>query len=312
MEKRTRGKKLPNNFVKTAILLYLVDSEKSASEIRDYLKFVHNIKEPRGVRLHLTKLYDDGYLDKKVKKGIAGYYTWKESVESFQKIISFLSTHSQLIRQVEIQNIKYRDYDSEYLEEDEMPIQFKYGRGNEMQYLSKLTDLTQPFDTSRFWYDTEYTRKFLNKKTLRYCLNIAYQKCKTDEKVLEDFKEYGGKLKKDRFRYNCFHRYNDDSLVAMMFHSYTLVAHMVNLEKNYQEYMIGPNEGSEFIFRMVLTDLHYREYPGLEMEYFWKKEFIERKTKDGKFDGLDMHFSCSLGDIAEEIIEDKHPEGLML
>ena len=43
-----------------------------------------------------------------------------------------------------------------------------------------------------------------------------------------------------------------------------------------------------------------------------KKYLLNKKTKDGKFDGLDMHFSCSLGDIAEEIIEDKHPEGLML
>ena len=87
---------------------------------------------------------------------------------------------------------------------------------------------------------------------------------------------------------------------------------MVNLENNYQEYVIGPNAGDEFIFRMVLTDLFYREYPALEMEYFRKIKFIERKTKNGKFDGLDMHFSCSLGDIAEEIMEEKHPEGLML
>ncbi|MDH5431652.1 MAG: winged helix-turn-helix domain-containing protein [Nitrosopumilus sp.] len=324
MEKRNRGEKLPNNFVKTAILLYLTDSEKSASEIRDYLKVIHNIKEPKGVRVHLAKLYDEGYLDKKVKKGIGSYYTWKESVESFQKIISFLSTHSQLIRQVEIQNLKYRDYNSVKVklkskwqrklktEELEMPYPFKYGRGHEMRYLSKLSDLTQPFDTSRFWYNTEYTRKFLNKKTLRYCIHIAYQKCKNDEKVLEKYKEYGAKLRKYRFRHNCFYQYNDDSLVAMMFHSYTLVSHMVNLEQNYRQYMIGSNAGDEFIFRMVMTDLFYREYPALEMEYFKKVEFIERRLKNGKFDGLDMHFSCSLGDIAEEIMKEKHPEGLML
>ena len=69
MEKRGRGDKLPNNFVKTAILLHLADSERSASEIRDYLKLVHNIKEPKGVRVHLAKLYDEEYLDKKVKRG---------------------------------------------------------------------------------------------------------------------------------------------------------------------------------------------------------------------------------------------------
>ena len=245
-------------------------------------------------------------------------------MESFQKILSFLSTNSRLIREVEIQNIKYRDHHSVKVElkpsaqkklgveELEMPYPFKFGRGNEMRYLSKLTDLSHPFDTSRFWYNTEYTRKFLNKKTLRYCLNIAYQKCKNDEKVLKKYREYGGKLTKSRFHHNCFHRYNDDSVIAMMFHSYTLVAHMVNLEKNYRQYIIGPNAGDEFIFRMVLTDLFYREYPALEMEYFRKIEFIERNTKDGKFDGLDMHFSCSLGEISEEIMEEKHPEGLML
>ena len=68
MEKRGRGGKLPNNFVKTAILIYLTDWQRSASEIRDYLKLVHNIKEPRGVRLHLAKLYDEGYLEKKGRK----------------------------------------------------------------------------------------------------------------------------------------------------------------------------------------------------------------------------------------------------
>ena len=217
MEKRGRGEKLPNNFVKTAILLYLADSKRSASEIRDYLKIVHNVKEPKGVRVHLAKLYDEEYLDKKVKRGIGSYYTWKETVESFQKIISFLSTNSQLIRMVEIENIKFRDYNSEHLEEDEMPIQFKFGRGNEMRYLSKLTNLEHPFDTSRFWYNTEYTRKFINKKTLRYCINMAYKKCKSDGKVLQQYKEWRGRLTKWRFRYDCFYKYNDESLVAMMF-----------------------------------------------------------------------------------------------
>lgn len=326
MEKRSRGDKLPNNFVKTAILLYLSDSERSASEIRDYLKLVHNIKEPKGVRVHLAKLYDEEYLDKKVKRGIGSYYTWKESVESFQKIISFLSSNSKLIRMVEIQNMKFRDFGpvkfelksswQKTLDEEEleMPQPFRMGMLNEMQYLSKLSDLSQSFDTSRFWYNTEYTRKFLNKKTLKYCINNAFQKCRNDEKILEEYKEYkqvGINLTKKRFRFNCFCNYNDDSLVAMMFHSYTLVSHMVNLDKNYRQYMMEPMPNNESIFRMVLTDLFYREYPALENEYFRKSKFIERKTRDGKFNGLDMHFSCSLGEIAEEIIEEKYPLGVM-
>lgn len=144
MVRRGRGKKFPTGFVKVAIMLFLRDigkpsiaiysgpklkkidpvypaSSKSTSQIIDYLRKTFGISEPRGIRLHLGQLYSDNLLDKETKIGIETIWQWKRGFESFRKIVNFIQSNHDLVKDI-VEFNPIRDIQDSLSEEDRIRI----------------------------------------------------------------------------------------------------------------------------------------------------------------------------------------------
>jgi len=303
-DRRNPGDKFPKNFVKIAILRYVSDVERSATEIYDYMEVVFNVKETRGIRGHLSWLVDDNYLEKRVKSGIGSYFKWKKTLESFKKIVLFLETNDLSLRKVEIQNAKFIDFDSvkvkvpkrlqKKLKTKELKFPYHLPIGSEMNYLDTLSNFEKPIDIARYWYNTEYTESFLNKKTIAHFLNKSYKLFLKDKEVQSHSKQYHFKMDKHYFRHITFFKYDDEVIVTLLHYSPSLVLHMIDLDNKYKKYAKEPIILRDFVFEMVLKDLEERAFIPLRMPTTIARGFKKVFAKDGRFAGLDMRLVSAL------------------
>ena len=164
---------MPKNYVKTSIVLFIGQDKKLTAEIRDYLKKIHYISEPRGVRLHLEHLCTEHILDKTVQNGIGTHYFWKKDVESFKKIINMFSQNNEMVRDILKQKFALKK------------IHNKSARQYETNLLQRIKDTSIPFDTTEFWYNTKYTEYFIKNSVLECFINKAYQKCILDSEFVD-------------------------------------------------------------------------------------------------------------------------------
>ena len=301
---RGPGDKFPKNFVKTAILRFTADIERSATEIYDYMELVFHVTESKGIRVHLGWLVDNGFLEKRVKPGVGSYFKWKKSFESFRKIVIFLEDNSIRVRQVEVQNSKFRNFDSmkikvprklqKKLKTKELEFPYPLPMGVELGYQSRLADFDKEIDIARYWYNTEYTESFLNKKTLNYFLNKAYQLFQNDEELEQYYKQHGVKVKKQDFRGITFYIYDDETIVTLLYHSPSLVLHVIDLENRYKRYEKDLYGVHDFIFEMVLKDLMERAFMPHRTPTGIASGFEKVYAKDGRYAGLDMRLVSAL------------------
>ncbi len=304
MQIRKRGAKLPTNFIKIAILLFTADAKKSSTEIREQLKQVHNVKEPRGIRKHLAHLYDKEFLDKTVEIGIGSYYTWKKSFSSFKKIVNFLTENSDVVQQVEIENNKDKeamdimlDPPSKFIKPltaKELSLPFEQRYISEIAYQIDLKDKNTLFDGMRYWFNTNYTISMINQKFVKYFIDKAHKKSVIDFQVSKFYREeMHVKITKKIFKSKCLSSLNEKSLVILMRHSPSLVLYVINLEKTFQNKMIE-QDYSDKIFPIVIKDMFSKRFYPHEAE---NKDYGFKKlvTKDGTFNGLSVFFECNLG-----------------
>jgi hypothetical protein len=247
--KRGIGKKQPTNMTRLQILFFLRQGQKTTTEIREYLKDTSGITEPKGVRLHLARLYDDGYLSKKSKIGIGVVWEWKKTHTSFKKIV----------------NLFYEKFETIYDMINEEPVEF---RGSEIAFENQLViakfvkSFSPVYHVTLRWYKTNYTKSFLNEKTIEYFVNDAYDKVKKSPKMKNISKIEFEKIPRT-------------ILVKLMYYSPTLVQYIVNLDEkskqliqNYDKKILLSGTKKDIIL-MPIKDIfiehheHHGNYPSL-------------------------------------------------
>ncbi len=258
---RGRGKKFPTNFTKIAILLLLRDVDKpsvaiysgpkfkktalewphgisrSTAEIIDYLKEKFVISEPKGIRLHLEWLYKKKYLNKTTKSGIESRWEWNKSLESFKKIVDFIEINSNLVEQIATEpNFK----PNEIIDEE-----------NKQNLRDFFKFSNPPFDITRYWYYTKYTRSFLNEKMIDYFVDKAYLKyCSSKNK--SQLKQCPDK---QSFVHQLLGYQGNEVIVKLMYYSPSLVKHIMNLEQKFEDILDYRKLSSQNISLLVINDL---------------------------------------------------------
>src|SRR2546422_6980461 len=138
---RERGSKYPTNFVKIAIVLFIGDHSKSTSEILDYLRTVHGVSEPRGVRAHLSKLIENDILTKVAKKGLESYYSWNKTLDAFKQILKLIYDNIDLVKIIQNKNGKKRE---------------TYHQITQFHQDTLTTPVRKQYDPAHLWYSTNY------------------------------------------------------------------------------------------------------------------------------------------------------------
>jgi len=272
--KRGIGKKFTKNLIKVSILLYLRDGKKSTSEIMEYLKKTFGISESKGVRLHLEWLRANLFLDKHTKIGIGTYWQWRKYPESFKKIVSFLHSNHDLVKDiVEVYPFEYMDTSDE-----------------EKDHLRRFFDQMKPeFYIHKYWYNTSYARSFFNEKTIFHFTKRAFKKY-VDK---GEFKT----TSYDEFKRTVFGSLQDDTIVKLMHYSPSLVVYILNLNENY---VLTVNKelpiGQAMILQIVLNDIlihNYRSHGGTSSAQY-------NIQKDPDSGAVKMNLTCSLAEPLEE------------
>ncbi len=260
-----RGEKYPKDFVKIVILLYLRDTGKSASDIREFLKKNFGLSERRNIQKHLTYLYDHKILDKKVHLGIESRYKWSKNIHAVKTIVNLIS---------EFENIEQI---SNKLFSNIKKLQTKLHK----DYGTNQSDAK--YDPTQLWYRTNYILSFFNKKTISDSLKLAY-----DEYRKKKYKKY---IKFIHFRIILLERLNDDELITMMYYSPTLVKYILNLDKHYEHKLANLNRTENKINTMVMMDwLEDKSIFGAK-ESFNDGIYIKKGDKQ---DSLEMQFHTTL------------------
>jgi len=264
---RKRGNKLPNSYAKIVILLYIGDEKKSQSEIIGYLNQVYGISERKGIRLHLAKLCEDGYLEEEFRSGIAKYYWWRKSVNSFKKIIELISQNANMVLEI-------RDQSNSEPKKEKSKAR-------------KLSE-TYEFDPTKYWYSTNYAKSFFNESTLKSCLEEAYKNYSTEK----------GKYPLDESEFKTVVLENNDikTIVTLMHYSPNLVKYIIDLTKSYKQKIEDLDKKENKIFLTVLDDvIHGNYFYHVKGWHFTPEPNIETiSSKD--FKGLRLEFRCSLAD----------------
>lgn len=278
--KRTRGKRLKNNYTKISIVLFVGIGKKSTTEIREYLKIVHQIAEPHGVKQHLNYLYGEEILDKITQIGIGTCYFWKKEKESFRKIINMISNNSEMVRKILRQKLAAKKIRNR-------PVKLY-----EINLLRRIKDETTPFDTTEFWYNTNYTESFITNSTLKYFLDQACQRCIIDPVFVEYFESKKMKASKKMFDIILLENYDYQTLLTLMRYSPSLVLYLVNLDVKYKERITNMDERKDLIFQMVLRD--YLDGNNPIGGGFYPIPSIEKRFDgNGEFEGVDVKTSIS-------------------
>ena len=229
------------------IVLLLRDCPKTTTEIREYLKEKYGITEPRGIRLHLEQLCQKDILEKDVQNGIGTNYFWKKNPDSFGKIINIISSNNETIRQI----LKYKKFSAKS----------RYG----MQLKERLADTKILFDATSIWYNTEYTKSFITEDTLRYFIDMAYQKCTNDKLFMNYCKRAGSNPTTDLFRLIFLENNDNETLLLLMKYSPSLVKYIVSLEENCMKRLRNIDQRKDVIFQMIIKDnmmTHYTPHGG--------------------------------------------------
>lgn len=261
----SRGQKYPKDFVKTVILLYLRDTEKPASDIRDFLKNQFELSERRNIQKHLNYLFDHHVIDKKVRAGIESRYKWSKNIQAVRTIVNLISEtesveqiSNKLFRQIKKQQTKWHK---------------NYG----------TSQSDAKYDPIKLWYRTNYILLFFNKKTISNSLKLAYNKYRK--------KNNKKHIKFKRFRIIVLERLTDDELITMMYYSPTLVKYILNLDIHYEHKLANLNRIENKINNMVLVDwLQNKPHFGVK-ESFNDGIYIK---KDVNSNSLDINFHSKL------------------
>lgn len=278
MVKRRRGEKLPKNYVKIAILLYVGDERKSSLEIREYLKDVHSVSERKGIQLHLSKLCEEGYLEGETKAGIAAYYQWKKSTESFKKIIELISENADMVRKIILEK-------SKVIPPKTITEKFQ---------IKKLFE-TYNVDPTQFWYNTKYAKSFFTEDVLNDLLDKSYDDYSTNKGTYP--------LNKSEFRIVVLENTNTQAIITLMHYSPNLVKYIIDLPNLYQKKTRNLKEKENRIFYTVLDDIIHGNY-----SYHGSGGYIREPTIDkidsNAFKGVKLEFDCSLVDPGTSPIKD--------
>lgn len=268
VKNRGRGEKLPKNYVKIAILHFVRDKKKSRSEIRDYLKKNLGVSEPRGVRSHLSKLCQDEYLEGNVKPGIGSYYQWKKTVESFKKIIEFISTNSDIAKKI-------------IIEKSQVSQPLKTEGNLQPKKLFEIFDV----DSIEFWYNTKYAKSFFTEEIVNNLLKESF----------EDYSKNKGtySLNKLEFRTVVLENIDTRSIVILMHYSPNLVRYIIDLPNLYKNKTRNLKEKDSRIFFTIFDDIINKNY-----NYHGGGGFIGEpninKIDSKAFKGVKLEFGCSL------------------
>ena len=264
---RKRGERLPDNYVKIAILLFIGDDKKAQFEIKEYLKQVHGIAEKKGIRLHLSKLCQDEYLQEESEPGKPKYYQWKKSVNSFKKIIELISKNAEIVKSsiIEIKNFN------------------KTKTITEAFQIKKLSR-TEDFDPTIYWYDTKYAKNFLNEEILNNLLETAY---KEYFKTIE-----ANPLEQSVFKTVVLENIDTKSILTLMHYSPNLVKYLIDLPINYKQKTGNLEEKENRIFFQVLDDRIHGNYSGhvKGLHFIPEPKIIKIDRKD--FKGVRLEFAC--------------------
>ena len=228
-------------------ILLLRDCQKTTTEIREHLKERFGITEPRGIRLHLEQLCQKDILEKDIKNGIGTSYFWKNSPESFGKITNMISENSETVREI----LRGRK------------LSLKTRGDTELK--KRLEDTSIAFDATAFWYNTEYTKSFLTKSTLKHFIDTAYQKCRHERLFLDYCRQAGSSPTMKLFRLVLLENNDNETLLLLMRYSPSLVRYIVNLGENCMERLGSLDQRKDVIFQMMVKDMmmtHYAPHGG--------------------------------------------------
>lgn len=262
MEKRTRGERYSKYLIKIAILVYLRDNVRSASDIHDFLKKYYGLTETKNVKIHLTKLHDSGILHKTMKYGIGSYYKWNHTLDAFKKIVNIFSDNDESTRLV-----YYKLFN-------------KYSFNITQFHVETLTLPKEKLDLSRLWYYTNYGQSFLNKKTVSSSIHHAYKKYLS--------KKPAKKLLFKHFKTIVLERRSESELVTMMYYSPRLVKYILNLDKHYEHKLDNLKIIENKINTMLLIDwLENKPIFGVK-ESFNDGIYIKKGNEQGSLE-MDFH-----------------------
>lgn len=266
---RERGDKLPTNYVKLAILLYLTDTSKSTSEIREFLKDLVGITERRNIQKHLSELFDDKIITKVVKQGIGSYYEWSNDISSFKKIINLISNNAEAIKEIQEGRLK------------------KIESYAKVAYLDTLSTIKKPFDPTRFWYHTNYAVSFFNEKTISILIDSTYKKYLAKKPVKP--------LDLEKFETIVFESIDKESLVVLMHYSPNLVRYLLNLDMHYVDKISNLKTREEVIKHIVLNDALFGHYPDHSGTIIFGAGFSLDKEYDSKqkLQSVKLELSCN-------------------
>ena len=285
MAKRRPGQKLPTNLVKIAIMLFLRDEKKMTREILDHLKEQHGLSESRGIRKHLGELKKDDYLEDIAQSGKPSYWQWKNDIESFKKIVNFLTENSSVIRMVEESN---NMQDSDKADKKEFL--------SDIPYVQDIQRPSETFDSAKYWFDTEYAKSFFTEDTINYFADILRKRCAEEDDYIRFIKtSLVFQEKPDDFLENIIFGLNRDRrvLITMMHHSPTFVLYVLNLDRlNPKRIITGYAIRDDIITSMILKDMiisRTSNQHGLGSST--KISSSKRWTKKKEFDGIiiDLH-----------------------
>ena len=284
MAKRRPGQKLPTNLVKIAIMLFLRDEKKMTREILDHLKEQHGLSESRGIRKHLGELKKDDHLEDIAQSGKPSYWQWKNDIESFKKIVNFLTENSAVIRMVEESSTQ----DSDKKDNQEFL--------SDIPYVQDIQRPSETFDSAKYWFDTESAKSFFTKETINYFVDILRKKCAEEDDYIKFIKtSLIFQEKPDEFLENIIFGLNRDRnvLITMMHHSPTFVLYVLNLDKlNPKKIISGYDIRDDIITSMILKDMiigRTSNQHGIGSST--KVSSSSRWTKKKEFDGIaiDLH-----------------------
>lgn len=264
---RKRGEKLAKNYVKIAILLFIGDEKKSGSDIKDFLKQIHGITEPKGIRVHLAKLCESEYLEEEFEPGIAKYYQWKKSIKSFKKIIELISENADIVKDIILKKLNFIKPKS-----ITQGIQIK-----------KLLE-TKDFDPTKYWYNTKYAKNFLNEEILNNLLETAYKEYSKNMRTYP--------LEQSVFRTIVLENIDTKSILTLMHYSPNLVKYLIDLPINYKQKTRNLKEKENRIFFQVLDDRIHGNYSGhvKGLHFIPEPKIIKIDRKD--FKGVRLEFAC--------------------
>ena len=280
MVKRRPGQKLPTNLVKVAIMLFLREGKKMTKEILDHLKEHHGLSESRGIRKHLGELKRDGLLEDISQSGKASYWQWKNNVESFKKIVNFLTENAGLIRMIED---KCTDSENKEFISD-------------ISYVQEIQRPSEIFDSTKYWFDTEYAKSFFTEKTINHFVDILRKKCAEEKDYIKLIRtSLVFQEKPDDFLENIVFGTNHDRrvLITMMHHSPTFVLYVLNLDQlNPKRIISGYDIRTDIITSMIIKDMIFNKSSNQHgVGSTTKVSSSSRWTKKKEFDGIviDLH-----------------------